>query len=314
MNNPFPYSDTNKRYHTQSYYLKQKFGQKVIKISLNCGFTCPNIDGTKGVGGCTYCSEGSGEFAGSPQLSVAEQFEAVREKLREKWPEGLYIPYFQANTNTYGPLSKIKKMTEDALSLENTVGIAISTRPDCISDEVLDYLAELNSRTYLTVELGLQTVHDKTALAINRCHTYADFLRCYERLIKRNINICVHLINGLPGEDFDMMMRSAEEMAALQLHSIKLHLLHIIKGTQMAAQYERGEFAALTLDEYVNIICAQLEIFPPELIIQRITGDGAHDSLIAPKWSTDKLRVMNSIDKKLAADNSWQGKKYKTQR
>lgn len=310
MTSPFPYSDTNKRYHTQSYYLKQRFGCKVMKISLNCGFTCPNIDGTKGTGGCTYCLEGSGEFAGSPALSVTEQFEQVREKMNLKWNEGLYIPYFQANTNTYGPLSKIRSMVEEALSLENVVGIAISTRPDCISDEVLSYLAEINSRTYLTVELGLQTIHDTTAEKINRCHTYGDFLRCYERLIKRDINVCVHLINGLPGEDFDMMMQSAEAMSRLKLHSIKLHLLHIMKGTRLAQDYERGSFEALTLSQYADIICSQLEILPPELIIQRVTGDGGKDVLIAPLWSLKKFTVMNEIDKKLAADDTWQGKKY----
>lgn len=315
MTTPFHYSDTNKRYHTQSYYLKNRFGCKVMKISLNCGFSCPNIDGTKGTGGCTYCSEGSGEFAGTPSLSVTEQFMQIKSRMNLKWREGMYIPYFQANTNTYGPLSKIRAMTEEALALDNgddirIAGIALSTRPDCISDDVLDYLAELDRRTYLTVELGLQTVHDKTAEKINRCHTYADFLRCYERLRKHDIKVCVHLINGLPGEDLDIMMRSAEEMAKLDLHSIKLHLLHIIKGTKMAEDYLRGEFKALTLEEYRDIICAQLEILPPELIIQRVTGDGGKDMLIAPLWSLKKFTVMNEIDKKLARDDSWQGKYY----
>ena len=201
-------------------------------------------------------------------------------------------------------------MTEEALSLENVVGIAISTRPDCIENNVMDYLEELSLRTYLTVELGLQTVHDKTAHAVNRCHSYRDFLDCYERLRKRSINVCVHLINGLPGEDFDMMMRSAYEMSQLELHSIKLHLLHILKGTEMARQFERGEIRTLTLGEYRDIICAQLEIFPPQLIIQRVTGDGGRDTLISPLWSLKKFTVINEIDKKLAADNSWQGKKF----
>lgn len=316
MDHPFPYSDTNKRYHTQSYYLKQRFGCKVMKISLNCGFTCPNIDGTKGTGGCTYCSEGSGEFAGEPTLSVTEQFMRIKEKMNLKWSAGMYIPYFQANTNTYGPLSKITGMIGEALSLDDPskdiriAGIALSTRPDCISDETLEFLAEVHKRTYLTVELGLQTVHDKTAERINRCHTYADFLRCYERLRSRDINVCVHLINGLPGENAEMMLESAYEMSKLELHSIKLHLLHILKNTRLAEEYLRGEFAALTREEYVDIICAQLELLPPELIIQRVTGDGAGDSLIAPLWSLKKFTVMNEIDKKLARDDSYQGKRY----
>lgn len=310
MQSPFKYSDTNKRYRTQSSYLKQRFGCKVMKISLNCGFTCPNIDGTKGVGGCTYCSAGSGEFAGDCALSVTEQFEQVRAKMNMKWHEGLYIPYFQANTNTYGPLEKIRAMVEEALTLENVCGIAISTRPDCIADDVLDYLADVSRRTYLTVELGLQTVHDKTAERINRCHTYSDFLECYKRLRDRDINVCVHLINGLPGENREMMLESAYEMSKLELHSIKLHLLHIIRGTAMAEEYLRGEFAALTLEEYVDIICGQLELLPPELIIQRVTGDGARDTLIAPLWSLKKFVVMNEIDKKLARDDTMQGSKY----
>ena len=310
MDNPFPFSDTNKRYHTQSYYLKQRFGCKVMKISLNCGFTCPNIDGTKGVGGCTYCSAGSGEFAGQPWQTVTEQFRLIKEQMNKKWSEGLYIPYFQANTNTYGSVERVRFLTEEALNQENVVGISISTRPDCVSEEMADYLGALAQRTYLTVELGLQTVHDKTADMINRCHSYSDFLACYEQLRKRSINVCVHLINGLPGEDFDMMMQSAYEMSRLELHSIKLHLLHILRGTVMAEQYSRGEIIPMTLEEYRDIICAQLEIFPPELIIQRVTGDGGRDSLLAPMWSLKKFTVMNEIDKKLAADNSWQGKKY----
>lgn len=312
----FKYSDTNKRYHTQSYYLKQRFGCKVIKISLNCGFTCPNIDGTKGTGGCTYCLSGSGEFAGKPVQTVAEQFMSIKEKMDLKWPEGMYIPYFQANTNTYGPAGKIKGMIEEALALHDPdkgiriAGIALSTRPDCVSDEVLEYFAELHKRTYFTLELGLQTIHDKTAERINRQHTYEDFLRCYERLRKHDINICVHLINGLPGETAEMMIDSARAMAGLELHSIKLHLLHILKGTKIAEEYLRGEFQALTLREYADIVCAQLEVLPPELIIQRVTGDGAEDSLIAPLWSLKKFTVMNEIDKTLVRNNSRQGIYY----
>lgn len=281
-----------------------------MKISLNCGFTCPNIDGTKGVGGCTYCSAGSGEFAGDPGSSVTEQFYEVKRRMNEKWSDGLYIPYFQANTNTYGPAKKIKAMINEAMGLEKVCGIAVSTRPDCISEEIMDFFSEISRKTYLTVELGLQTVHDETAVKLNRCHTYSDFLRCYEKLRKRNINVCVHLINGLPGESFDMMLESAKEMARLDLHSIKLHLLHIIKGTPMAEQYLRGEFKTLSLEEYVDIVCAQLEVLPPELVIQRVTGDGARDSLIAPLWSLKKFTVMNEIDKKLLRDGSMQGIKY----
>lgn len=245
----FKFSDTNKRYFTQSYYLKKRFGCKVMKISLNCGFTCPNIDGSKGTGGCTYCSAGSADFAGNPQKSVTEQFYDVRARMNKKWSQGLYIPYFQANTNTYAPVERVSALIDEALSLDGVVGIAVSTRPDCISDEILEYLCCVSHKTYLTVELGLQTVHDSTANKINRCHSYQDFLKCYERLAAGGINICVHLINGLPGETSDMMLESAEKMSKLRLHSIKLHLLHIIEGTVMAEQYRRGEITPLTLEQ-----------------------------------------------------------------
>jgi len=310
MSNYFKNSNTNKRYFTQSYYLKQRFGYKAIKVSLNGGFTCPNIDGSKGLGGCTYCSSGSGDFAGNPEKSITEQFNDVKAMLNEKWNNGVYIPYFQANTNTYASLEKLKTLYEEALSIPGTVGLAVSTRPDCISDETADYLAELSKKTYLTVELGLQTVHDTTAEKINRCHTYADFLSGYEKLNQRGINICVHIINGLPGETHDMMLETAKKLSHLNLHSIKIHLLHIIKGTVLAEQYQSGEFPALSLDDYVNIVCDQLEILPPNLIIQRVTGDGNKDTLIAPLWSLKKFVVMNEIDKELVRRNSWQGKYY----
>ncbi|MGN0692750.1 MAG: TIGR01212 family radical SAM protein [Oscillospiraceae bacterium] len=313
-NNPYIYVGGGKRYLTQNYMLRERFGCKVMKISLNAGFTCPNIDGTKGLGGCTYCSEGSGTFAGDPEKSIAEQFFDVRRKMNEKWSSGKYIPYFQANTNTYGPLDKIRKMTEEALALPDVCGLAISTRPDCISEETADHLAELSERTYLTVELGLQTIHDETAIRINRCHTYADFLAGYEKLHSRGINICVHIIDGLPGETKEMMLDTVKELSKLKLHGIKLHLLHIVRGTAMAEEYLRGEFTLPTLEEYVDIICDQLELMPHDVCIERLTGDGAADTLIAPLWSRKKFVVMNEIDKEMRRRDSWQGKKYAADR
>ncbi len=311
MINPYVNSDNNKRYYTQNFYLQRRFGQKVIKVSLNGGFSCPNIDGTKGTGGCTYCSSsGSGDFAGNPLESIFEQFRHVREILNKKWETGLYIPYFQANTNTYAPLTRLKALYEDALTQDDVVGLAVSTRPDCISDETADYLAELSERTYLTVELGLQTIHDETGRKINRCHTYEDFLSGYEKLHSRKINVCAHIINGLPGETHDMMMQTTSALSQLELHSLKIHLLHIIEGTVLAEQYKNGEFEAMTYDEYVNTVCDQLEILPPDLIIQRVTGDGDKNTLIAPLWSLKKFTVMNGIDKELVRRNSWQGKFY----
>lgn len=309
--NPFEYSQDNKRYHTYSYYLKKRFGQKVMKISLNVDLGCPNRDGTKGTGGCKFCSAHlSGEFAGDPCDDIRTQFETVRERMNEKWSKGLYIPYFQAGSNTYAPVERLSEMYETALELENCVGLSIATRADCIDDKKAELLGKIAKRTYLTVELGLQTVHDKTALAMNRCHTFADFLKGYELLRKNGVNVCVHIINGLPGETHEMILETARELSKLDLHSIKIHLLHVLKGTELAKMYERGEFETMTMSEYVNTVCDQIELLPKELVIQRVTGDGARSELIAPLWSLKKFCVMNEIDKELGRRNSYQGIKF----
>lgn len=311
MENLFPYSDDNKRYHTWNYHLRHTFGEKVMKISLNAGFTCPNIDGFKGVGGCTYCSsEGSGDFAGDPSLRLLEQFEEVRKRMHRKWSEGKYMPYFQAHTNTYAPVSVLRKCFEPMLRMENVVGLSIATRADCLADDVVEYLADLNCRTHLIVELGLQSIFDKTGERINRCHTYAEFLEGYNKLREKNIRVCVHLIDGLPGETKEMMIESAKAVAALEPYCVKLHLLHILKGTPIAAEFERGEFKLLELEEYVDIIVSQLEVFSPETVIQRLTGDGGRDSLIGPLWSLKKFVVLNEIDKEMLRRDTYQGAKF----
>lgn len=310
MENKFKYSDDNKRYHTWNYHLRHKFGGKVFKVSINGGFTCPNIDGTKGFGGCTYCSSlGSGDFAGNPEKSVTEQFYEVKEKLHKKWPSAKYIAYFQANTNTYDTVENLKKRFEPVLKEENVVGLSIATRADCLEDDVVEYLAELNKRTSLIVELGLQSVFDKTGEKINRCHTYDEFLEGYNKLKNKGISVCVHLIIGLPGETPEMMIESAKTVAELKPHSIKLHLLHILKNTKIAEQYKNGEFDVLSRDEYVKIIVDILEILPEEIVIQRLTGDGGKDSLIAPLWSLKKFVVLNEIDKEMVRRDCCQGDK-----
>ena len=305
-----PDPETGKRYNAGGSYLKRRFGRKTVKIGLNGGFTCPNIDGSKGTGGCTYCSAaGSGDFAGDPCSSISEQFEAGKRLIEEKWGSDLfYIPYFQANTNTYAPVQRLRQLFEEALSLKNAVGLAVSTRADCISPEAADYLAELAERTYLTVELGLQTVHDSTAAAINRCHSYSDFLTGYEMLKSRNINICVHIINGLPNETLDMMLETASTVGKLKPHAVKIHLLHILRGTKMAEQYANGEFAAMDKEDYIETVCRQLELLPKEIIIERLTGDGKRSELIAPLWSCEKKSVLNGIDKTLRRWDTVQGK------
>lgn len=311
MENKFKYSLDNKRYHTWNYHLQQKFGGKVFKVALNAGFTCPNIDGSKGVGGCTYCSSsGSGDFAGDPTHGILTQFDEVKAKMHQKWSDAKYIPYFQARTNTYASASVLRERFEPVLAQEGVVGISIATRADCLEDDVLEYLSELNQRTYLIVELGLQTVFDETGDIINRCHTYAEFLEGYEKLRKRNINICVHLIDGLPHETKEMMVKSAETVAALRPHCVKLHLLHILKNTKIAEQYANGDFELLTLEEYVDIIVSQLEVFHEDTIIQRLTGDGGRDTLIGPLWSLKKFVVLNEIDKLMVKRDTYQGARY----
>lgn len=307
----FQYTNDNKRYHTWNYHLRRKFGCKVFKISLNGGFTCPNIDGTKGVGGCTYCSgSGSGDFAGDPSDNVCAQFDAVKTRMHEKWPQGKYIAYFQAHTNTYASVDRLRALYEPILRKENVVGLSIATRADALPDDVLDYLSELNRRTYLIVELGLQSIFDETGKRINRCHTYAEFLEGYRRLTERNINVCVHLINGLPNETHDMMLESARVVGKLRPACVKLHLLHILKNTPMARDYENNLVKLLTREEYVDIICDQLEVLPAETVIQRLTGDGARDTLIGPLWSLKKFEVLNEIDKELLRRNTYQGRLY----
>lgn len=307
--NPFPYSLDNKRYLTYSSYLKQRFGQKVFKVPLNIDLGCPNRDGTKGTGGCIFCSARlSGDFAGDPCQDIERQFDEVRGRLHKKWEQGLYIPYFQAGSNTYGETAVLKRLFERALSFENAAGLAIATRADCIDAEKADMLASLSERTYLTVELGLQSIHDRTALLCNRCHTYEDFLNGFRLLKERGINVCVHIINGLPGESREMMLETAETVGELGIHAIKIHLLHILKGTVLAEMFERGEFKAMEQTEYVSLVCDQIERLPKEVIIERVTGDGARSELIAPLWSLKKFCVMNDIDKELYRRNSFQGK------
>lgn len=309
--NPFVYSDDNKRYHTYSYYLKHRFNKKVFKVPLNIDLGCPNRDGTKGVGGCIFCSSKmSGDFAGNPYDDIVTQFNDVKEKMHKKWENGLYIPYFQAGSNTYGDIKMLKKMFETAISFENAVGISIATRADCITEEIADMLKDISLKTYLTVELGLQSIHDKTSEICNRCHSYDDFLKGFNLLKERNINICVHIINGLPFENKDMMIKTVEEVSKLGIHSIKIHLLHILKNTQIAQMYLNNEFEILSMEDYVDIVCSQIEKIPEDVVIQRVTGDGARNDLIAPLWSLNKFGVMNEIDKKLLQRNSWQGKYY----
>ncbi|WP_414697768.1 TIGR01212 family radical SAM protein [Peptacetobacter sp. AB845] len=303
--------DKNKRYHTWNYYLRQKFGEKIFKVSLNAGFTCPNVDGTLGYGGCIYCSrEGSGDFAGNPNDNLRKQFDEIKAMMLKKWPNAKYIGYFQAFTNTYAPLEVLKERYETVLGFEDVIGLSISTRPDCLPDDVVDYLAELNERTNLWVELGLQTIHDETSDIINRGHTYQDFLDGFKKLKDRNIKTVVHIINGLPGEDKEMMMQTAKAVADIGADGIKIHLLHIIKDTPLRDFLNNGQIVPMEQEEYINLVCDQLEILPEEMVIHRLTGDGKRDELLAPLWSLKKWEVLNRIDDEMKRRGTFQGSKY----
>lgn len=304
----FKYSNTNKRYHTLDYFYKQKFNSKVFKVSLNAGFTCPNIDGTVGYGGCIYCSNlGSGEYAGNVNDDLVTQFNKVKDLMNKKWPHSKYIGYFQAHTNTYAPLEVLKEKYETILNLNNVVGLSIATRPDAISEKCLNYLAELNKKTYLTIELGLQTIHENTSKLINRCHS----LKCFEDMVKKlrkyNINVVVHIINGLPYETKEMMIETVKYLNTLDIQGIKIHMLSILKDTALANLYEKERFKTLTRDEYIDIVCTQLEYLREEIVINRITGDPKIDDLIEPNWLIKKVTILNDIDKELVNRNSYQG-------
>lgn len=312
MQNPFKYSDDNKRYYTLDYFYKHKFGKKVCKISLNAGFTCPNKDGTKGIGGCIYCSKlGSGDFAGDIKKDLITQFNEVKEHMKKKWPDALYIGYFQANTNTYAKTEVLKQKYEPILALDDVVGLNIATRPDAITEDCLDYLEELSTRTYLTIELGLQTIHEQTTKLINRGHDLECFDNMVKKLRERNINVVVHIINGLPYETKEMMLETVNHLNNLDIQGIKIHMLHIIKDTALALMYEKEKFHVLTKEEYIDIVINQLEILKPDIVINRITGDPVKEDLIEPTWLIKKFCVLNDIDKEMVKRNSYQGKKYK---
>lgn len=305
MNNPFIYSDTNRRFYTYDYYLRRRFGKKCFKVPLDGGFTCPNIDGTRGYGGCTYCSL---RLKSRDTAPLERQYEEAVCALEKKWPDALHIAYFQDFSNTYAPVERLRELYYGALSLPDVVGLSIATRADCLPEEVCALLRELDGKTFLTVELGLQSSSDVTAKRINRCHSWAEFKEGYEKL--RGLNVCVHIIDGLPGESGEDMLKTASDVAELCPHEVKIHLLHVLRGTKMAAEYAGGGFETMTLEQYASTVVSQLELLPPETVIGRVTGDGMKDELVAPLWSLKKFCVMNEIDKRMAGCDTWQGKKY----
>ena len=306
----FTYTLDNKRYHTLNYHVKTKYHTKVVKISLNAGFSCPNIDGKVGYGGCIYCSKsGSGEFGGDIQKTLPEQFQEIKEKIKKKWPNSKYIAYFQAHTNTYAPLPILKEKYESVLTLPDVIGIDIATRPDAIEDDVLDYLSKLNKQTNLTIELGLQTIHETTSKLINRCHSLKQFETMVKKLQERNIEVVVHIINGLPYETKEMMLETVKYLNKLNINGIKIHMLNITKETPLANLYKQEKFHILTKDEYIDIVISQLELLDPKIVIHRITSDPDPKELIEPTWLIKKFCLLNDIDKEMKKRNTYQGAK-----
>lgn len=304
----FKYTLDNKRYHTLNYFYKNKFGIKVFKVSLNGGFSCPNLDGRIGYGGCIYCSKsGSGEFGGDKEDSLEEQFLKMKEVVNKKHIPCKYIGYFQARTNTYASLDVLKEKYECILKQDDVIGLNIATRCDAISEDCLDYLEELSKRTFLTIELGLQTIHEKTSILINRCHSLKQFEDMVVKLRKRNINVCVHIINGLPYETEEMMLDTVRYLNKLDIQGIKIHMLYIIKDTVIDTMYKKERFKILSKEEYIDIVIKQLELLRPEIAINRITSDPDKETLVEPRWLVDKCQLLNDIDKEMKRRNTYQG-------
>lgn len=299
----FKYTLDNKRYHTLNYYNKSKYGCKVFKVSLNAGFSCPN---KKNGTGCIYCYNGSGENDG---MDLLTQFNKVRDNTLKKWPNAKYIGYFQAGTNTYADVNTLKSKYEPILKLDNVIGLNIATRCDALNSDVLDYLEDLNNRTDLIVELGLQTIHKSTSKLINRGHTLEQFEEAVLELRKRNINVVVHIINGLPFETKEMMLNTIKYLNKLDIQGIKIHMLFILKDTPILNLYNTTNFHILSKEEYIDIVIDQLELLRPEIVIHRITGDPIKELLIEPTWLLKKFSVLDDIDKEMVKRDSYQGKR-----
>lgn len=300
-----------KRYYSLNNYCKDTFGEKVYRLSLNGGMTCPNRDGSLSIHGCSFCSEGgSGDFAALADLSIPKQIADAKERISSKTRCNKFIAYFQAYTNTYAPVSYLRKIFEEAISCPEIVALSIGTRSDCLPVDVLDLFVELNHIKPVWVELGLQTIHNQTLKAMNTQTTFEQFEQAVYELSSRNIQTIAHLILGLPGETPEMMKASVRAVSRLPVSGVKLQLLHILKHTPLACQYAVHPFPLFTLEEYCNLVVDCLELLPPEMVIHRLTGDGPRNLMIAPLWSTDKKRVRNTIHKRLVERNTWQGKYF----
>lgn len=297
-----------KRYYSLNYFLRQKFGTKVFKVSLDGGFSCPNRDGSISSKGCIYCSEkGSGDFAGDRNLCIAEQFQNIKDIMKNKWKSGKYIAYFQAYTNTYAPVKVLKKKYDEALKQDDVVALAVATRPDCLSDEAIDLLSEYNKKIYTWVELGLQTSNESTAKVINRGYKLSAFEDAVKRLRMHNIDVVVHVIFGLPHETQEDMIDTVRYLSSMDINGVKFHLLYLLKNTPMVKMYEEGGLEFLSKEQYIDIVCKSLSILPQHIVVHRLTGDAPRKLLIGPMWSLKKWEILNGIDSELEKRGIFQG-------
>ena len=309
--NDFPYTLDNKRYHTFNYYLKTKYNAKVAKVILDGHFTCPNRDGTKGYGGCTYCSDkGSGDSNVDITKDIITQYNLNKAIMNRKWENKYFIPYFQSFSNTYGPLEKIKNMLKPFLEMEEVKEISIATRCDCLNDDVIEYLNSLTKIKPIWLEIGLQTSNNNTGDFLNRAYTFNDFKEALNKLSKTDIKVCVHIINGLPYETKQDMLKTIKDINHLKFDAIKIHMLHIIKGTKLALDYNEKPFNIISREEYIDIVISQLRLLRKEVIIERLTGDPIKENLIQPDWLLNKTTILNDIDKLMAKNNIYQGDMY----
>ncbi len=298
----------DKPYNSLNHFLRNKFGEKVFKVSLDAGFSCPNRDGTISSGGCIFCSErGSGDFAGCRDFSITRQFEDIKAMMSKKWQSKKYIAYFQAYTNTYGSVELLRRKYEEAITQEGVVTLAIATRPDCLSPEIIDLLKELNERVYVWIELGLQTANDKVAKIINRGYKLEVFERALSDLRQAGLEVVVHTIFGLPEENREDMLNTIKYLSNKDIQGIKIHLLHLMENTPLKKLYELGSLTFMTMDEYVDTVCEAIKLLREDIVIHRLTGDAPRDLLIGPMWSLKKWEVLNAIDKKLIENQWYQG-------
>lgn len=303
----FKYSLDNKRYHTLNYFYRTKFKKKVFKVPLDAHMSCPNKINSNG---CIYCSNNSKANIINSNDTIKEQYFNNIKILEHKWPDSYYIPYFQAGTNTYAPLNTLKKLFESLLGYDKVVGLSIATRPDSLTDEIIDYFGELNKKTFLTIELGLQTSNENTLKFIKRGHNVKCFIDAVNKLHKKGIFVVAHIINGLPYETEENMLNTVKLLNDINIDGIKIHMLYISKNTEIADIYQKEKFKVLSKDEYIDIVIKQLELLKDTIVIERITGDPVKDELITPSWLLKKFCVLNDIDKEMAKRDTYQGKNY----